>query len=39
MSSALLVDFAVLSCTNQGGPAAAKALDDDAATLIRHYLK
>jgi len=34
-----LKDFAVLVCTNQGGPAAAKATDDAAAALIRNYLK
>ncbi len=34
-----LVDFAVLACTNQGDPAAAKAIDEAAGMLIRHYLK
>ena len=33
-----LVDFAVLICTNQGGSLAAKATDEAAWTLIRHYL-
>jgi CubicO group peptidase (beta-lactamase class C family) len=33
------VDFAVLVCTNQGGSAAAKAVDEAAWTLIRHYLR
>jgi CubicO group peptidase (beta-lactamase class C family) len=32
-------DFAVLISTNQGGPIAAKACDEAAATLIRSYLK
>ncbi len=33
------VDFAVLACTNHGGPAGAKATDEAAWTLIRNYLK
>lgn len=33
------VDYAFLVCTNQGGPAAAKATDDAAGMLIRNYLK
>jgi CubicO group peptidase (beta-lactamase class C family) len=32
-------DFAVLVCTNQGGPTAAKACDEAAAALINLHLK
>ena len=32
-------DFAVLVCTNQGGPAAQKACDEAAAALIGMHLK
>lgn len=32
-------DFAVLACTNQGGPAAQKACDDVAGALIQQHAK